>query len=157
MNWRTTWVTVLCFGIGCPAALGASAPSIPIGTLVAQRQDLAGFGPAVQMKPLETTFALEWALTSKQGIPTAEREANVLERRGFEAGVEIEIVGRHEGARERREADSVGIVFSTAAGAAEELAEQSAWARKEFKRAPKGSELLHGQVPGIPGSAQFGA
>jgi hypothetical protein len=142
MTRRATLLTALCLGIGCSPAFGATTPSIPIGTLVAQHNDLAGFGAAVQTKPLETTFALEWALTSEQGIPAAEREARLLEHRGFE---------------ERREADSVGMVFSTSAGAEEELAEQSAWGHKEFERKSKGTVLLHGGIPGIPDSAQFGA
>jgi hypothetical protein len=159
MNVRVMrWLTVLCFGIGCSPAYGATTPSIPIGTLVAQHNDLAGFGAAVQTKPLETTFALEWALTSEQGIPAAEREAKILEHRGFEAGVQIVFVGQHEGAHERREADSVGMVFSSSAGAEEELAEESASGAKQFRaERSKRTVLLHGGVPGIPGSAQFGA
>jgi hypothetical protein len=140
-----------------PTAQAETAASIPIGILVARPQDFPGFGPVVREKPLETIYALEWALTSEGSTASAEREAAMLKQWGFESGIQIVLVGRKEGTHERREAVSVGMVFSTSVGATEELAVETSAGRKAFAKVlVKGAKLLHGGVPGIPDSAQFG-
>jgi hypothetical protein len=147
----TIVLSAVCAALVYAPAQAAPALEIPIATLVAQRHDLVGFGPA-RTVPYSTTYALEWALSYEQGEHAAESEANELGERGFQEGVAMFITGREEGAHEHKEAVSKAIVFATPTGAQEELAAAVSTERKDVGKAG----AYRSVVSEIPGSIGIG-
>jgi hypothetical protein len=142
----------LSVGALCTPAVAATGPEIPIATLVAQRSDLAGFGPARMSRPFSSSYAAEWAFTFAPSADTAKREATELTEMGFREGVFVYFTGRREGAREHREAVSSALVFAASTGAEEELAISVAADLREHDH----GHLHRSTVHAIPGSSELG-
>jgi hypothetical protein len=142
----------LSVGALCAPPVAATGPEIPIATLMAQRSDLAGFGPARMSRPFSSSYAAEWAFTFAPNADSAKREATELTEMGFREGAFVYFTGRRERAHEHREAVSSALVFATSAGAEQDLAISVATELREHDH----GHLHRSTIHAIPGSSELG-
>jgi hypothetical protein len=144
--------TLLVLGTGILGTHAAAALPVSASLLRPRARDLPGFAGAKASRYM-TTSAIEWARAYNQTEAAIQQEAAELIQRGFQEAVSVFFTGRREGPHSHREAISVAIVFTTPAGAEQELAKSVA----DDLRAFRTPTLRQYRVPAIPGATGLGS